>query len=183
MWPQLDCSSVTAFAWRCWETLGKQVTWLGFKPITSQIKVYSITDTLICSWIIWHTVPIRPSSKNICTQMKSQSNMNYVHVLAISLLLQNYPRIMVSPFVDMACFVPPVGQYNILIVPAKFCQTWTTFNIKPMWWHIVLPFDMVHRLYQGIVQFKNVIWLYSTHVNVITFMSIRNEHPSLHWFP
>jgi len=55
--------------------------------------------------------------------MKSQSVMNCIHVCAISLLLQNHPRIMVSPFMDMACFVPPVGQYNILIVPTKLSQT------------------------------------------------------------
>jgi len=88
---------------------------------------------------------------------------------------------MVLPFMDMACFVPLVGQYNILIMPAKLRQTWTTFNIKPMWWHMVLIFDMVHRLYQGVVYFQNVIWLYSTHVNVISFMSKKNEQPSLNW--
>jgi len=33
--------------------------------------------------------------------------------------------------------------------------------------------DMVHRIYQGVLHFLNIVLFYDTHVNVIAFTSIR----------
>jgi len=44
------------------------------------------------------------------------------------------------------------------------------------------PNDAVHRLYQGLLYFQNVIQFHGTYINVISFMLITRVLP-LHSFP
>lgn len=105
--------------------------WLGFKHVTSPSKIlqHYCYPYLLLNHLTYGTYQTFVQEH---LQQNEISIMNCICILSISLLLQNYPRIMASPFMDMACFVPPVGQYNILVVPAKLCQAQTTFNIKPI---------------------------------------------------